>query len=143
MPEYNPKFQGLSKEGVALYLDVSAKLLGVTLEDDMNDEQVVTDGTDSIFSERTVAALENAGIDPHDQLHALQGHNVVEQAPVGPAPVDYNPDKIVYKTTYDLPDAGLVGNNVVRMDDYQQDKDDLPPTDTEDILANKPQQYPT
>ena len=66
MPEDDPKFQGLSKEGVALYLDVSAKLPGVTLEDDMDDEQVVTDDTDPNFSERTVAALENACIDPHE-----------------------------------------------------------------------------
>jgi hypothetical protein len=98
-----------------------------------------------IFAKQAATALENGGINPHNQLHALQGCNVVEQALMGPAPVDYNPDKIVYKLTFDLPDTGLFGDNVVSMDDYQQDKDNPPPMDTEDILVDKPWpwQYPT
>ncbi len=73
----------------------------------------------------------------------MRGATLLSKHPVGPAPVDYDPAKIVYETIFDLPDTGLVGNNVVPMDDYQQDEDNPPPMEVDDILADKPRQYPT
>ena len=63
-------------------------------------------------------ALDNAGINHEDMLWTA--HNRVEHEHVpnlGPAIVDANNDKIVYKFTFDLPDAGLHGDNAVPPDD--------------------------
>ena len=49
VPEDNLEFQGLLEEVVALYLDVLTELPRVTLEDDMDDEQVVTDEPEPNF----------------------------------------------------------------------------------------------
>jgi hypothetical protein len=60
-----PEFQGLLKE-TAPYLDVTAELPGVELEDDIDAHQVVTEEPDPNFAVLATAALENAGIDPQD-----------------------------------------------------------------------------
>ena len=108
VPEDDPEFQGLLEEEVALYPDVLTELPGVALKDDMDDNQVVTDEPKPNFTEQAAAALENVGIDPHNRLHALQGRNVIDQAPMCPAPVDYNSDKIVYKINLTYPTPGLL-----------------------------------
>ncbi len=69
-------------------------------------------------------ALDNAGIDPQDHLctctaQAAQAAAAAGLARGGPALVEPNEDKIVYEITFDLPDAGLAGGNVV--------PDDTPP----------------
>ncbi len=71
VPEDDPKFQGLLEE-TAQYPDIPAKLPGVELEREIEDNQVVTDEPESDFAELVAAALENAGIDPQDRLRSAQ-----------------------------------------------------------------------
>jgi hypothetical protein len=65
--EDDPKFQGLLKEE-ALFHDISTKIPGVPLEEEKEKYQVVTDEPKPGFEELTVAALDNAGIDPEAHL---------------------------------------------------------------------------
>ena len=60
--------------------------------------------------ELATAALDNAGIDANDCLQAAQRATLPHP---GPALIKANDDKIVYEITFDMPDAGLVANNVV------------------------------
>jgi hypothetical protein len=96
---------------MAPYLDIPAKLPGVELEDDIDDHQVVTDKLESNFAKLAAAALENVGINPQDRLCSV--HEVTNAPDQGPAIIKANQDKIMYKITFDLPDAGLTGGNVV------------------------------
>jgi hypothetical protein len=89
---------------------VAAKLPGVVLEDNIDDDQVVTDELEPDFAKLAAAALKNGGINPQDQLCAAQQ---VADATPGPAVIKADQDEIVYKITFDLPDAGLVGANIV------------------------------
>jgi hypothetical protein len=81
-----------------------------------------------------VAALKNAGINPQDQLQAAQQ---VEEAVLGPAVIKANQDKIMYKITFNFPDAGLAGANNVPVEDPTDANtiDDLA-NETVDILTN-------
>jgi hypothetical protein len=116
VPEDDPDFQGLfEEEEEAAYPDISAEPPGVELELEEADYLALTDKPEPNFEQLATAALDNAGIDPQDCLCAAQA----AQAAVGgdqrrgPALVEADDNKIVYKITFDLPDAGLAGENVV------------------------------
>jgi hypothetical protein len=109
VPKDYPYFQGLL-EDMAPYPDVAAKLPGVILEDDIDDDQVVTDEPKPDFAELAATALENAGINLQDRLRAAQQ---VADMTLGPAVIKADQDQIVYEITFDLPDAGLAGANIV------------------------------
>jgi hypothetical protein len=68
---------------------VVAKLPGVVLEEDIDDDQVVTDEPEPDFAELAAAALKNAGINPQDQLRAAQQ---VADATSGPAVIEADQD---------------------------------------------------
>ena len=51
-------------------------------------------------------ALHNAGIDANEMIRNAQAQGEHAQAP-GPALIDADEDEIVYKLTFDLPDADL------------------------------------
>jgi hypothetical protein len=123
VPEDDPEFQGLlENEEEAAYPDISAEPPGVELESQEADCVAVTDDPEPDFKQLAVVALDNAGIDPQDRLpaaQAAQAAGAAGSARGGPALVEANEDKIVYKITFNLPDAGLAGGNVV--------PDDTPP----------------
>jgi hypothetical protein len=134
VPEDDPEFQGLLKdEEEAAYPDIRAEPPGVELESEEADFSAVTDDPEPEFKQLAAAALDNAGINPQDRLHAAQAaHTAAEAARAaaaadfehrGHALVEANQDKIVYKITFDLPDAGLIGGNAVPVD--------FPPTPTQ------------
>ncbi len=111
VPEDDTEFQGLlENEEEAVYPDVSAELPGVELEAEERDFAPVSDEPEVDFRELAAAALHNAGIDTKEQLRAARelANDVpgdVDQLTVAEA----NKDEIVYKITFDLPDAGLLG----------------------------------
>ena len=107
--EDDPDFQGLLEEP-APYPDLSAELPGALLKDEEADLQVVTDNPEPDFAELAATALDNAGIDANDCLQAVQRATLPHP---GPTLIKANDDKIVYEITFDMPDAGLVANNVV------------------------------
>ncbi len=123
VPEDDPEFQGLLEDKVemAAYPAISAKMPGVELEEEEHNFQVVMDNPEPDFAALTAAALDNAGIDPHDRLHATQ--QLLQQQAANPAPPtgaamnEANEDKIVYEITFDLPNAGLGTGMVVPSDD--------------------------
>ncbi len=83
------------------------------------------------FAELAATALDNAGIDPNERLCLANDATANRQVAVLPAIVEANADKVVYKITFNLPDAGL-GNNMVPPDPpLQGDKEAV------DIGANK------
>ena len=144
VPEDGLEFHGFLEDEAALYPDVPAELPGVILEDNIDNDQVVTDKPEPDLAERAAASLNNAGIDPQDRLKLIQEHHNVGHGPIGPTLVEYIQDKIIYKITFNLPDAGLAGNNVVPKNNYQQDDNKHTTHPTEDILAdNEPRQHPT
>ena len=83
------------------------------LEDEDINLQVVTDDPEPNFAELAAAALDNAGINTQDCLQAVQqGLGPTN----GPALIEADNDEIVYEITFDLPNAGLGGANVVPAD---------------------------
>jgi hypothetical protein len=123
VPEDDPEFQGLLEDKVkmAAYPDISTKIPGVELKEDEHNFQVVTDNPEPDFAALAAAALDNAGIDPHNRLHAAQQSQQQQAAnpapPTGPAMIEADEDKIVYEITFDLPDAGLGTGMAVPPDD--------------------------
>jgi hypothetical protein len=118
VPEDDPEFQGLLEEEEAVaYPGILAELPGVELKSEEEDFQVVTDKPTPDFADLAAAALENAEIDPDEQLH--QAHDVPgDVAPKGgerPALVEAKGGNVVYEITFDLPDAGL-GMNAIPAD---------------------------
>ena len=124
MPEDDPEFQGLLEdEEEAAYPDISAEPPGVELESEETDFSTVTDDPEPNFEQLAAAALDNAGINPQDRLHAAQAaHTAAEAARAaaaaafahrGLALIEADQDKIVYNITVDLPDAGLIGGNAL------------------------------
>ncbi len=80
------------------------------LKAEKRDFTPVSDEPEADFRELAVAALHNAGIDTEEQLWAVQ--EAASNAPVNVhqlAVIEADEDKIVYKITFDLPDAGLLG----------------------------------
>jgi hypothetical protein len=105
IPEDDPDFQGLLDEnnGTVVYPDVSAELPGVELEREENDFQLITDEPEPDFRDLAGAALHNAGINADEMLRNTQGR----EPSSGPALVEADEDELVYKLTFDFPDAGL------------------------------------
>jgi hypothetical protein len=106
VPADDPAFQGLLKEEEAVYPNITAELPGVPLEEEVVDHWAVTDEDEPNFRVLAARALDNANIDPAAHLRATR---VAEAQPVAPDPalIDADEDKIIYKLTFDLPDAGL------------------------------------
>jgi hypothetical protein len=115
VPEDDPKFQGLLKAGAeeaAAYPNISTKLPGVELTFKEDDYPAITEEPEADFQHLAAAALDNVGIDTVAWLHAMR--DLADAAAIGIAPqnpraalVEADKDKIVYKITFNLPDAGL------------------------------------
>ena len=105
VPEDDPEFQGLLEEteDTAVYPDISAELPGVLLEEQEQDFQPLTDEPEPDFRDLAGDALYNAGIDTDEALRRAHLGNT----PPGPAMVEGGDNELVYKLTFDLPDAGL------------------------------------
>jgi hypothetical protein len=102
----NPAFQSLLEEEEAVYPNITAELPGVPLEEEVVDHRAVTDEDEPDFRVLTARVLDNANIDPAAHLQASRMAEAQPVAP-GPALIDANQDEIIYKLTFDLPDAGL------------------------------------
>ncbi len=74
----------------------------------------MTDEPEPDFSQIAATELDHAGINPQDCLCAAQAAAVAALLRAGPALVRANDDKIVYKITFDLPNAGLDGGNIIQ-----------------------------
>jgi hypothetical protein len=109
VPEDDPEFQGLLdiEEEMEVYPDISAELPGVDLEEDEQEYQTVTDEPEPDFRDLAGAALHNAGINAEDMLCAARAQAADEAQRQGPALVNADEDKIVYKIMFDLPNAGF------------------------------------
>jgi hypothetical protein len=113
VPEDDPKFQGLLKDKEeAAYPDISAELPGVELESKEVNYAAVMDEPVNNFEQLAATVLDNAGIDPQDCLCAAW----VAAGRTGPTLVEADDNKFVYEITFDLPDAGLDGENIVPND---------------------------
>ena len=101
VPEDDPEFQGLLEEE-APFPELSAQLPGVPLECDKDGEvfEVVTDEPEPDFDDLAAAALDNAGIDTGDRLHAARAA-ADGAAQNGPCIVEAEPGEIVYDITFD------------------------------------------
>jgi hypothetical protein len=114
VPEDDPEFQGLLEEE-APFPEMSAVLPGVPLKEVEEGFQVVAKEPAPDFETLAVAALENAGIDMRDCLHAAQdsaegaGGGLPGLAPANtPQVIEAKLNKIVYDITFELPNAGLL-----------------------------------
>jgi hypothetical protein len=124
VPEDDPDFQGLLEEP-APYSDLSSDLPGVALEDENVDLQVVTDKPEPDFADLAAAALDNAGINADERIQAAQCEAnermqaAAQRANLDPGPtlIEANNNEIVYKITFDMPNDGLLADNVVLADD--------------------------
>jgi hypothetical protein len=92
---------------MAVYPDISAELPGVDLEEDEQEYQMVMDKPKPDFWDLAGAALHNVGINAEDMLRAARAQAADKAQWQGPALVEANEDRFVYKITFDLPDAGL------------------------------------
>jgi hypothetical protein len=106
VPADNPTFQGLLEKEEAVYPYITAELPGVPLEEEVIDHRTIMDKDEPYFRVLVARALDNANIDPAAHLRAACAAEAQPVAP-GPALIDANEDKIIYKLTFDLPDAGL------------------------------------
>jgi hypothetical protein len=132
--EDDPEFQGLLKDDKeAAYPDISAEPPGVELKSEEMDYAAVTDEPEPDFEQLATTTLDNAGINPQDCLCTAQTAAAAALLRAGPALVEANDNKIVYKITFDLPNMGLAGGNVI------QDNAPPPPMVEASILdmANK------
>jgi hypothetical protein len=102
----------LEDEEEAAYPDISTELPGVELESEEVNYVAAMDEPVPDFEMMAATALDNAGIDPQDCLCAAR----VAAGRTGPTLVEAEDDEIVYEITFDLPDAGLDGGNVVPND---------------------------
>jgi hypothetical protein len=117
VPKDDQEFQGLLEDDKeAAYPDISAESPGVELKSEEADYTAVTDEPEPDFEQLAATALDNAGIDPQDCLCSAQAVAATAPLRAGPALVEANDDKIVYEITFDLPDAGLAGGNVIQDD---------------------------
>jgi hypothetical protein len=106
VPADDPAFQGLLKGEEVVCPDITAELPGVPLEEEVVDHRAVTDKDEPNFRVLVARALDNANINPAAHLRAARTAEAQPVAP-GPAQIDANEDEIIYKLTFDLPDAGL------------------------------------
>jgi hypothetical protein len=115
VPEDDLEFQGLLKDDEeAAYPDISTEPPGVELKSEETDYVAVTDEPKPDFKQLATTALDNAGIDPQDCLCAAQAAVAAAPLRAGPALVEADDDKIVYKITFDLTDVGLACGNVIQ-----------------------------
>jgi hypothetical protein len=113
--EDDPEFQGLLEDNKeAAYPDISAEPPGVELESEEADYASVTDEPEPNFEKLAATPLDNAGINPQDCLCAAQAAAAAAPLRAEPALVEADDDEIVYKITFDLPDMGLAGGNVIQ-----------------------------
>jgi hypothetical protein len=96
----------------AAYPDISAKLPGVELTSKEDDYPTITEEPEADFQHLAAAVLDNVGIDTVAWLRAMR--DLADATAIGIAPqnpraalVEADEDKIVYKITFNLPDAGL------------------------------------
>ncbi len=135
------EYQGLLVEEEPFSV-VSAKLPGVTLEEDKEEDfQVVTNKPEPAFETLAAVALENAGIDARERIWAARATadaadamGVTAVQPNGPCLIETNEDKIVYEITFDLPHKGII-----LPDD---DMEELPDATTTEVIP-KTSHYPT
>jgi hypothetical protein len=130
VPVDDSAFQGLLKEEEAVYPDITAELPGVPLEEEVVDHRAIMDKDKPDFRVLAARALDNANIDPAAHLRAAR---TVEAQPVvpGPALIDADEDEIIYKLSFDLPDAGLTPP-------IAPDGVAMVPLDTPDVHAFEP-----
>ena len=112
MPEDDDDFQGLLEDKVeaAPYLDISAELPGVELDEEEREFQTILDETEPDFRDMATAALHNAGIDGDKTIQAgraqaLAAAHVVQQ---GAVVIEADEDELVYEITFNVPDEGLL-----------------------------------
>jgi hypothetical protein len=96
---------------MAVHPDISTDLPGVDLEEDEQEYQTVMDEPEPDFWDLAGAALYDTGINAEDMLCAARAQVADKAQRQGPVLVKANEDKIVYKITFDLPDAGLPNAN--------------------------------
>jgi hypothetical protein len=108
VPEDDPKFQDLLEGGeeVTLYPDISAELPGVELEEKERECQTVPDKPEPDFCELAAAALHNTGIIADDSVRAAGALGATDMERGDAALAEADKDEIVYKITFDVPDAG-------------------------------------
>jgi hypothetical protein len=87
----------------------------VELDSEEAEFQLVTNKPKPDFWDLAAFALDNAGINRIKRLRAARDLAAPAAASAGPALVEANDNKIIYKITFDLPDAG-VGGPVVPLD---------------------------
>jgi hypothetical protein len=78
----------------------------VPLEEEVVDHRAVMDKDEPDFRVLAARGLDNANINPGAHLRTAGKAEAKPVAP-GPALIDADEDKIIYKLTFDLPDAGL------------------------------------
>ena len=127
LPEDNPELQGLlnNDEEMVLYLDISAELPGVELEEDECKYQTVTNNPEVDFCDLANAGLHNAGINADSAVQAVQARAGAEVQWRGSALAEADEDKIIYKIMFDLPDAGPPPTNVNLQIPLGDDRDDM------------------
>ena len=135
VPKDDQEFQGLlkaDKEEAAAYPNISVELPGVELASKDDNYSAITVEPAVDFHNSATAALSNVGINIVARL--CTARDLADAAAVAPhnstaALVEAGKDKIVYKITFDLPDAGLepeiVSNNI----------QPIPPVDTNEFKA--------
>jgi hypothetical protein len=115
VPEDDPEFQGLFEDDKeAAYPVISAEPPGVEFESEETDYAAVADEPEPDFEQLATTTLDNAGIDPQDPLCAAQAAAAADPLRAGPALVEADDDKIVYEITFDTPNAGLAGGNIIQ-----------------------------
>jgi hypothetical protein len=113
VPKEDLKFQGLlevDKEEAAACPDISVELPVVELMSKDDDYTVITEEQAVNFQDLAAVALDNAGMDTVAWLRAAR--NLANTAAMAPkhstaALIEANKDRIVYKITFNLPNAGL------------------------------------
>jgi hypothetical protein len=109
---------------MAVYPDISAELTGVDLEEVEQEYQMVMDEPKPDFWDIVGAALHNAGINAEDMLHAARAQAADKAQRQGLALVEADEDKIVYKISSNLPNAGLPTANADLLVPLGDDRDD-------------------
>jgi len=112
VPKDDDNFQGLLEDEVeaAPYLDISAELPGVELDEEEREFQTILDEPEPDFRDMATAALHNAGIDSDKTIQAgraqaLAAAHVVQR---GAAVIEADEDELAYEITFNVPDEGLL-----------------------------------
>ncbi len=138
IPEDNDKFQGLLEEEEAAFPDIIAEIPGVEIEAEEAAFQTVEDDPDPPFEDLAVATLDNAGINPHKQLQLACMADENRKANMAPAMIEPEQDKIVYKITFNLPDAGLQGGIPYKADEVPAPAAAVPAAPVQDNVQRYP-----